>query len=481
MADFGYVNEDAGQLDVLVDEPARTVTFSLRPLKSALERAKLEPGSRHTIAVLDFNAATLTITPLNTFASEGLFLAPKYDKIRTIVVPFRADKYSLSEFSSDADLASVFDELPRGLSRHYQFGLGLPKDYKMIISTIEKVSDAKTLIFDVETKLDGFNFRISPDDFERIRSEIDRIKARANSASLRVREAWVHNAIAEFTGDDQVPIKRGRHPHVQQFVDEAAGGAVLDESAIDALVEAAMSESARIATERPDRLGKLRSDLEMLTLDSLIQSFSAALDEGKSEPFWQKFFVENPFALHMALGYPVTIVQDQASVGGTRLDGGGTKVADFLAKNPLTNNVALVEIKKPRTAMVQQRQYRGEVHGPSAELTSSIVQVLDQRYRLQTKIDSIRSDNRELAIETFAVKAFLIAGTTPEGEAEKKSFEMFRGNSMVVTVVTYDEVLAKLIQLRDLVRNGENGDAQDAPDTSPADAVSDKQRNSRPT
>jgi hypothetical protein len=187
----------------------------------------------------------------------------------------------------------------------------------------------------------------------------------------------------------------------------------------------------------------------------MIKSFEDALATSKREGYWQQFFIENPFALHMAMGYPVTIVQGQASVGGMKVDGSGGKISDFLAKNPLTDNVALVEIKKPQTKLLRKAPFRDEVYGPSSDLAASIVQVLDQRYRLQKQIATIRDNDRSLSIETFDVRACLIIGSTPEGLAQKKSFEMFRGNSVDVAIVTYDEVLGKLRELRELLNRAD--------------------------
>jgi hypothetical protein len=184
----------------------------------------------------------------------------------------------------------------------------------------------------------------------------------------------------------------------------------------------------------------------------------------------------------MALGYPVTIVQEQASVGGTKLNGTGTKITDFLAKNPQTDNVALIEIKRPSTPLLRSRPFREDVFGPSNDLSAAIVQVLDQRYRLQRKIDSIRSDDRDARVETFAVRACLIVGSTPTGDAEKKSFEIFRGNSLDVVIVTYDEVLDKLRQLSELLKAEQSpGDGETQPRSADGEGNADGSGNQPPT
>ena len=46
----------------------------------------------------------------------------------------------------------------------------------------------------------------------------------------------------------------------------------------------------------------------------------------------------------------------------------------------------------------------------------------------------------------------LVIGKTPEGDDQKKSFELFRRNSKDVEVVTFDELLEKLKQLSVFLR-----------------------------
>ncbi|WP_216644722.1 Shedu anti-phage system protein SduA domain-containing protein [Candidatus Thiodictyon syntrophicum] len=51
-------------------------------------------------------------------------------------------------------------------------------------------------------------------------------------------------------------------------------------------------------------------------------------------------------------------------------------------------------------------------------------------------------------IESYAVHSFLIIGKTPTEVDQQKSFELFRRNSKDVQIVTFDELLEKLRQLR---------------------------------
>ena len=128
-----------------------------------------------------------------------------------------------------------------------------------------------------------------------------------------------------------------------------------------------------------------------------------------------------------------------------------------------TNNAAVVEIKTPGAKLVK-REFRNGVFSPSGNLSESMVQALDQRYQFQRDIFGIKDRNRIHHIETYAVQCCLVIGTMPKGEDEKKSFELFRGNSKDVQILTFDELLEKLVQLRDLLASSDDEEDRPVPE-----------------
>lgn len=76
-----------------------------------------------------------------------------------------------------------------------------------------------------------------------------------------------------------------------------------------------------------------------------------------------------------------------------------------------------------------------------------------------SKIAQFKHNSKIHEIESYAVHCCLIIGKTPEGDDQKKSFELFRRNSKAVEIVTFDELLEKLRQLSALLRETtkENG------------------------
>ena len=202
---------------------------------------------------------------------------------------------------------------------------------------------------------------------------------------------------------------------------------------------------------REGALSQQMSRDEIRKLERLITRYEEMIGQKLKEQNWQDFFTENPFILSLAFGYPVIKVQDQASVGGRKLSGSGEKIADFLVKNSMTNNTAIFEIKTPQADLLNKTPFRSGIHTPSSELTGAINQALDQKYQFQTHIASVKHNSRIHDIESYSVHCCLIIGVTPSEEDQQKSFELFRGNSKDVEIVTFNELLEKLKQLRDFL------------------------------
>jgi hypothetical protein len=192
---------------------------------------------------------------------------------------------------------------------------------------------------------------------------------------------------------------------------------------------------------------QLKNEIELVTLSELIQKFDAMLGMSLPEGRWQSLFSRNPFILGLVFGFPIIKISGQASVGGRTIAGTGGKIADFLVKNNLTDNSALIEIKTPGTRLLN-KEYRDGIHAPTAEFAGSINQMLDQKYKFQKEIASLKDNSGLSNLESYAVNCVLIIGLTPSDKNERKSFELFRNNSREISVITFDELLEKLKNLR---------------------------------
>ena len=208
-------------------------------------------------------------------------------------------------------------------------------------------------------------------------------------------------------------------------------------------------------------MAKLHAEIELVTLDRFIDGFGEAIRGRHAEPWWQKFFALNPITLNLVFGCPVVTVQGQASVGGRKFSGRGDGIADFLLKNSITINVAIVEIKKPNTAILNQTPYRRGVYTPSNELTGAIGQVLDHKRKLQGSMAQLKENSGNYSLESHSIRGCVIVGKMPKHEDRKRALQLIRGNSKDVDVVTYDELLEKVRRVREDLASSEGTETAD--------------------
>lgn len=463
-----YVPPLAPEGTLVVEKRSQTITEVLftpdDERLSAAHMSRNDPGCR--VRIITFNAEdqSVTIEPKNTLHGHDDFLQEKYDQIKRIRINGSQFFDSSGEPPKTADeVIEALSNFPSAFTKNPDFGLGLAKDYRFIIDAVELLSDCTTLEItpDGDTRIDAAKgvFHISQKDFDALRRSINSISNLSQTAARSVKMGTVHNKLAEKVGAQTIQVTNGRHPVRRMITSKAMGEEVLEEDEQDAVIHMLTQTAKAMGKAQTERLAKLQSDIELVALDALINRYEEMLGKKFLEDRWQDFFNENPFILNMAFGYPVIKVKDQASVGGRKLSGEGEKITDFLVKNSLTNNTAIFEIKTPQTDVLNKRPFRDGVYTPSADLSGSINQALDQKYQFQKQIATIKDNTHLYDIESYAVHCCLIIGQTPEGYDQKKSFELFRRNSKDVEIVTFDELFEKLKQLRAFLAIDEITDA----------------------
>ena len=479
MARFGNDQTNIGHLDVrTVGEGGRVVAFFVPtelPREESSARRRLAEG----VKLVEFDAETgiLKIHPINTLQGHGDYLGPKYTRVHTLTLNVALlDHYSSGLFDSselfdssglfdsqlddhDGDyqleLESIFEALPYGFVKDFNYGLGLLKDLNRIVRLVEDNTACDEIVFvdGRSAAVDHTEFHLGLARFADIWAEIRRISDRGIRATARVKDAFVHNNLSADLDLILAEPSLGRHPNSRTIAKAASGIEELSTVEREALVDTVASESASLAAHSPQKFQRLKRDIELVSLDRLIKTYEDSLSQNKPESYWQSFFDDNAFALQQVFGAPMVSVRSSANVGGTGLSGSGDKIADYLFKNSLTNNVALVEIKKPTTQLLEGREYRQGVFGPSKELNGAVAQVLDQAYSLTKNLTSLKESSRQWDLESYAVSCFVVAGRTPlaSDPARQKSFELYRANSRSVTIVTYDEILERLRLLREFL------------------------------
>ncbi len=424
------------------------------PPKENLEKSGMDAKKPeiYKIHILDVDATKdyVSIFPFNAVAGKNKYLKPKYEGIGSITL----DGFSLGSAESTEEVVDLLEELPSAFLKDYDYGLGLQYEYRFLIHLLEKfgikhlfISKEDETCISKETQTCTIKFQ----EFETIRKSLNKITRDAQSSARKVKVVTTNNLMSFFLNSVEYPQKelKVKDDVLEKLIVKASsmlsvGLSKAEQNEAIALID---KNKKVIAKDNPKALVKLQNDLELVTLEQLIEKYEAMLKKRLNESYWQKVFNENPFILNMAFGYPIIKIHDQASVGGRKLTGEGEKITDFFAKNSITNNSAIFEIKTPRTKLLNKTVYRDGVYTPSSDLSGSINQVLDQKYKFQKEISSIKDNTRLYDIESYNVHCVLIIGQMPEDLDQQKSFELFRRNSKDVEIVTFDELLEKLKQL----------------------------------
>lgn len=401
----------------------------------------------------------LTIYPLNTISTHPDFLGPKYKQIESIVL----EGFGYDIPASSEDVQSILEELPLGFVMDYEYGLGLLKDFRYIIVVIERLPMVKHLVISStnDTQISNDRYTLSFGEYDSLRKAINRITSKQVNDGSQDKFILAHNSLltridAETYLEKSRPYKKDT---IFKLIPSDGRTAIsLSESDQSAAVRLVSQNTRTIAQNTPRELLQLRDDIELVTLESLIQKFEEMLEKDLAESYWQKLFTDNPFILNLAFGFPIVKVNDQATVGGRTLAGVGDKVADFLVKNSLTHNTALVEIKTPKTKLLAG-EYRATICGPSPDLGGAINQLLDQKYKFQKEIASLKDNSDIRDIESYSVNCVLVIGKLPAEKDHKKAFELFRNNSKEIEIVTFDELLERLRHLHAFLSLGRREDA----------------------
>lgn len=405
------------------------------------------PGDKAKIAELDPVKGQLRIFPTDTRAWHGTFLGPKYKQIRTIVLPVDSD--------ADTDLADTLEALPSGFTKDPEYGLGLAQECDPIISFIEENTSctAIELLNGSDACVRGSTFLLGLEQLAALRAQINRIKTRGDGGISRVKKKHVHDTLGPALSLSSKDLSLGRLPDSQWMTKVAAGEIPLSEAEQMELVAATTAAAPSIAANSPQTFARLQRDIESVNLDQLIRAFKDALNAGHPEPWWQGFFEENIFLLQLIFGGPTVFIDSQVPIGEGDNSFKGKKIADYFFKNSLTDNAALVEIKRPSTQLLGRREYRAGVYGVDAEIGKAITQVLDQALQLGRSEDATRARSGDPSWRISAPRCFVVAGLASELDTadKRKSFDLYREHLSGVRLVAFDEIYEQLKTLRDFL------------------------------
>lgn len=193
-----------------------------------------------------------------------------------------------------------------------------------------------------------------------------------------------------------------------------------------------------------DKISDLSNVVNISKLKASLEFFEDNMDNS-SEEVWQDYLTQNQWIISQLFAYPTTIYKDKAFLGGKNIRNTEGKIVDYLYRNDLTKNVALVEIKTPETSLLG-KEYRTNIYSLSNELSGGINQIL--KYK-DTLLKDWRTVTQDDDIIGFNPNCILIVGNLKELDNNDKlsNFELLRSNLKDVVVITFDEVKLKISNL----------------------------------
>jgi hypothetical protein len=388
---------------------------------------------------------------------------------RLVVYPFYVDRKTNETKNKYRKVVSITFEgfkgkLPSGFLTRPISGYGATSNLKLFIKFVEKKFDVSDIYISekatylCQSRKAFLNFS----DYDKIRKGLSSI----NSASKEQGASFLDNY---FSGYFPYKCER-RKAHYQrntiarimtQYSNIETNLSSDDKAALFEFFDK-LSLSRKDIFEKRDLI-KTKEMIDKKFIEDIIQQFERYLKRKNiSEQKWQDFFKENLWIFSQLFAQPTVLFKDKAYVGGKTISDEQGKIVDFLFKNKLTKNSALIEIKKHTTNMFNKKPYRGnDVFALNKELSGAVNQVLDQRDTYMKKFDSIKGNED---ITALSPKCFVIIGRISDLSKEQcKCFELMRAALKDVEIITYDELYDRLKSILSIFSYKEEAKSVSAP------------------
>lgn len=411
--------------------------------KISLDKWQSLPEDRwHRLATIE--PGWITMYPIYTSPHTQRYRSPKNGTVGCIMYSHHST-HDLPQTPEDAVLY-IDVSLPRKLFDSCDEGLGLVKQLTPLWRGLRFAPGLKTLVIsdDSDTSITDDIVFVSEAMVDECRRTCMRITRARKKSETSAQLHWVMSQVLPtlmpnvvFEGSRPVLASDTTGRRVSNRIARAAVRARRHQ-----LQEVKVGVEM-LAKEAPRELFELHAQIERVTLAVMIEKFETMLGQNLSEGHWQQFFEANLFILAMVFSRPVALLHTQFHAQGSTINGAGAHIGDLLFSQG--RELAIVEIKKPSTPLMQNRPYRNEdVFGPHLQLSGAITQVLYQQGLLRTNWLLHTQDPTIRDLQPDTARCVVIAGTKPTEEGRRRSFEIFRNACKDVEVVTFDELLGKL-------------------------------------
>ncbi len=281
----------------------------------------------HVLAKYYANERKLVTFPCSTKPNKYVY-DPKYD--------FRSITFENQQpLQLNAD-TTIVHGLPSGFEPNPMDGFGLYYPLRFIFKVFEQTLGVEdiTMCDDEHMSFKDGVVRFPIFKYHFVRTAINRAHRAALDFANDEKKSYLRSEIlSELMPGYQIQGSFQRSAYdLDRSLKAALSGTTRlrrsNENAI-AAVRTIRSAARSVVKESPAEILELNREIELVTLESLIQLLAEKLDRSLAESYWQKLLMRNPFILKLAFGLPVAIFGEQVSVGGADFKGKGGKIADF--------------------------------------------------------------------------------------------------------------------------------------------------------
>lgn len=388
----------------------------------------------------------IIMRPIHVNPHAQRYLTPKNGRFTTVIY---VDDVC-DELPDDAEAAALHVEsrLPWGLFDPPGNGLGLYRELDPVWQGLSQIPSAETLVVSEHPEIIATEgvVSVSTQEVDRLRRAFTRVTRNGRKLIRQTKQCIVHDDVLTRLDPERFRrVVQVAQPLVEVRREGVKQAATRERAERRSNVQTVRKQLGELVSEVPQELIKLHAEIERVTLGTMIEAFKVKLANDLSESHWQSFFEQNKFVLSMVFARPVELTHTQFHAKGSTLTGAGAQIGDFLFKEH-GQALAIVEIKKPGTALLRDTPYRGQdVFGPTSELSGAVTQVLFQQSELRQRWVFHEKENPDLRQSgADVIKCVVVAGRLPAEPKKLRSFEVFRNACKDVDIVTFDELLAKL-------------------------------------
>ena len=186
--------------------------------------------------------------------------------------------------------------------------------------------------------------------------------------------------------------------------------------------------------------------VEFCHRESALLEYEKALNEDRSESFWQKWFEKN----NWILGNEFVRILDDRNIDTKN-------IADYLMET-FDGFVDIVEIKRPDGELQFWSKTRDHDNLiPSQDLIKAITQTQNYVQSLEEEMDSRKTQERLDGSIIVKPRATLIFGRSDNwSDDERKAFRILNAGYKDLTILTYDQVLSRAKKELNIAKDQDN-------------------------